>query len=226
MRRAFPVALAPARAPFPRAIPLFDRRAQPHPRALTRSDPGAQHFRVDDPPGHALEELGVRNRVETLRQVGVHDIGVALPDQPVSRLDRVARASFGPVSVPAVLEVRLEDRLQHQFGGGLRHPIAESGNAQRALPASRLRDYHAPHRRGPIRHRGEVLTQSLEPRLHSRPLATPRPHYSLISLGVNSNERYPGVTRGDASFLSTPPTSKSTPDRALIKLPECEPQDF
>ncbi len=62
------------------------------------------------------------------------------------------------------------DDAPGQFGGRLRNPIADGGNAQRALPASRLRDHHAPHRRGPIRHRGEVLTQSLEPRLHSRPL--------------------------------------------------------
>jgi hypothetical protein len=49
LRRASPVALAAAHAPFPRAAPLLDRRRQPHPRAL---DPGAQRFRIDDPPSH------------------------------------------------------------------------------------------------------------------------------------------------------------------------------
>jgi hypothetical protein len=51
-----------------------------------------------------------------------------------------------------------------------RHPIADGGNAQRALPAARLRDHHPPNRHGPVRHRGEVLFQSLKPSLHPRPL--------------------------------------------------------
>src|SRR5208283_5385184 len=36
--------------------------------------------------------------------------------------------------------------------------------------AARLRDHRPPHRHGPIPHRGEVLTQSLEPRFHARTL--------------------------------------------------------
>ena len=40
-------------------------------------------------------------------------------------LDRVHRPADGAVAVGVVLEVRLEDRFQHELGGGLDHPIPD-----------------------------------------------------------------------------------------------------
>ena len=65
----------------------------------------------------------MRDGVEVFGQIGVDDVRMAPADQPVRRLDGVERASFGPVSVGAIFQVRLEDRLQHQFRGGLNDPV-------------------------------------------------------------------------------------------------------
>src|SRR5271169_143421 len=105
----------------------------------------------------------MRNRVEVLRQVGVNDIGVAPADQPVHFPDRVGRTATGPVAIGSIVEIRLEDRFQHELGGGLNHPIPYSRDAQRTFAAPWLRDHHPSHRRGPIRLQGEFLTQARQP---------------------------------------------------------------
>ncbi len=46
---------------------------------------------------------------------------------------RINRAAARPIAIGAVLEVRPEDRLQHDLGGGLNHPIPD-----RRDPSSRL----------------------------------------------------------------------------------------
>jgi hypothetical protein len=50
---------------------------------------------------------------------------MAPADQPVHFLDRVYRSTNGAVAVGVVLEVRLEDRFQHELGGGLYYPIPD-----------------------------------------------------------------------------------------------------
>ena len=48
-------------------------------------------------------------------------------------LDCIGRAATRPIAISAVLEVRLEDRLQHDLGGGLDDPAADRGNSERTL---------------------------------------------------------------------------------------------
>ena len=103
-----------------------------------------------------LHQLAMRDRVEVLGQIGVHHIGVAPAEQPVHFLDRVAPLRARPVAIGTVLEVRLEDRLQHQLGGGLHHPVPDRRDAERPLAAAGLRDHHPPHRRRPVRLRRPV----------------------------------------------------------------------
>ena len=43
-------------------------------------------------------------------------------------------------------EIRLEDRLQHQFQGRLDHPVGDRGDPQTAQLAARLGDHPLPHR--------------------------------------------------------------------------------
>ena len=112
----------------------------------------------------------MRNRVEIFRQIGVHHVGVAPANQPVHFLDRVGRAPSRAVAIGVVLEVRLEDRLQHELGGGLNHPIPDRRDAERAFAAPRLRDHHPPHRLWPVRLRDEFLAQARQPRFHARRL--------------------------------------------------------
>ena len=78
------------------------------------------------------------NRIEILRQVGVHHIGVPLAQQLVHRLDRIDTAAARSVAIGSRFEVRLEDRLQHQFRGGLHHPVPDRGYAERPLAAAQL----------------------------------------------------------------------------------------
>ena len=86
------------------------------------------------------------------------------------QLDGVERASFGPVSISAVFQVRLEDRFQHQFGGGLDDPVPDGGNAKRPFPAARFGDHHPTHRLGPVGPRGDILAQSRQPPFQARRL--------------------------------------------------------
>ena len=61
----------------------------------------------------------MRDRVEVFRQVGVNDIGVTPAKQPVHFLDRAGRTATGPVAIGSIVEIRLEDRFQHELGSGL-----------------------------------------------------------------------------------------------------------
>src|SRR5260370_32909445 len=104
---------------------------------------------------------------------------MAPADQPVHFLDRVYRSTNGAVAVGVVLEVRLEDRFQHELGSGLYYPIPDGRNAERSLASVRLWYRHPPHRIGPVRLRNQFLTQARPPPLsiqgldarnaHSRP---------------------------------------------------------
>src|SRR4051812_27616995 len=61
--------------------------------------------------------------IEVFRQISIDHVGVAPADVPVHVLDRVGSAPSRAVAIGTVLEVRLEDRPQHQLGGGLNHPV-------------------------------------------------------------------------------------------------------
>ena len=156
-------ALAALHAPRSVLVPFLDRRFEPHLDQM-------QHVPVDDAPGDRLHQVPVRDRVEILRQIGVHHVRMPRQKMPVHSADRIARAPLGSVAMDAVLEIRLEDRLQHQFGGGLRHPVPNRGDAERAFAAARLRDRHPSHGPGPVGLRDEILAQPDKPPLHARRL--------------------------------------------------------
>ena len=82
---------------------------------------------------------------------------------PVHFLDCIHRPARGAIAVGIVLEVSLEDRLQHELGGGLNHPIPDGRNAERSLASVRFRDHHPPHRIGPVRLRDQFLAQARQP---------------------------------------------------------------
>ena len=71
---------------------LLDRRHQPQLDEM-------QHGLVADATGHAIHQLGVRDRIEVARQVGIHHFRVAGAQQRMHGLDRVERAALGPVGV-------------------------------------------------------------------------------------------------------------------------------
>ena len=92
-------------------------------------------------------------------------VGVAAAEQRVHLLDRVRPAALRPIAVGRGVEIRLEDRLQHQLGGGLHHPVPDRRDAERPLAAAGLRDHHPSHRRWPVGLLRQVLPDPGEPLL-------------------------------------------------------------
>src|ERR1700730_13191483 len=103
---------------------------------------------------------------------------MAPADQPVHFLARVYRSTNGAVAVGVVLEVRLEDRFQHELGGGLYYPIPDGGIPTRTPPSVALRTPNPPHRMGPVRLRNQFLAQARQPPLQARRL-DPRKGHSV-----------------------------------------------
>ncbi len=124
LRRAAGALLAAAHAPSPLRVRFLDRCLEPH---LDE----AQDMAVDDPCRDRTKQFVVRDRVEILRQVGVHHVGEPLAQQSVHRLDRIDAAAARSIAIGSRFEVRLEDRLQYQLGCGLHHPVPDRGDDDR-----------------------------------------------------------------------------------------------
>ena len=110
----------------------------------------------------------MRDGIEILAQIGIDHVGVALPKQGQHRLDRIARAAFRPIAVRGRIQIRFEDRLQHQLRGGLHHPVPDRRDTEWTLAAAGLWDHHPPHRLAPIRLRTQFLAQPGQPVLQAR----------------------------------------------------------
>ena len=124
------------------------------------------------------------------RDKSAYATSMAPADQPVHFLDRVHRSANGAVAVGIVLEVRLEDRFQHELGGGLDHPIPDRRNAERSLASVRLRYGYPPHRIGPVRLRNQFLAQARQPPL--------RPDASTAAKVIPSVPGAPAFARASA----------------------------
>src|SRR5438128_2572781 len=233
LRRAARAALASRHAPLAFTTPtrLLDRRLQPH-----LDQP--KHMPIDDAARHRFEKLGVWNAVEVLRQIGIDHIRVAPAQQPVHFLDRVRPTAAGPIAICAVFQVRFKDRLQHQLGGGLNHPVPDRGDAERTFSAARLRDHHPSHRSRAIRLRDQFLSQTRQPCF----LARRRNHREALSVHARGSPvacitfppcraHYPGGPDGCARRLlphlcglpriaggSASASSLSRPAQALLTL--------
>ncbi len=83
------------------------------------------------------------------------------------RFQGLRRAALWPKPIRRGPEVGLEDGRQHERRGHLHHPVSNRGNAERPLPAVRLRDVSPPDRRRTIRtcaqRDAEFLQQALDP---------------------------------------------------------------
>src|SRR4051812_26465452 len=83
--------------------------------------------------------------------------------QTMDFLHGIDPAAARTIAVGIGFKVRLEDRLQHQFGGRLDHPVPNGGNAERPFPTAGLWDHHPAHRLGPIRLGAEVFPDAVQP---------------------------------------------------------------
>ncbi len=84
--------------------------------------------------------------------------------------DGIQGAAVGPVGVLLRLQVGLEDRLEDQHHGHLRHAIPDRTDPQRALLSIRFRSVHASHRSGAVRLRFQVRRQFVQPPVPPVPL--------------------------------------------------------
>jgi hypothetical protein len=105
----------------------------------------------------------MRDRIEVLGQISINYVSIAPAQMPVHFLDCVHRPASGPVAVGIVLEVSLEDRLDHDLGGSLNHTITNGRDAERALATIRFGDHDPPHRIRSVRLRDQFRAQARQP---------------------------------------------------------------
>jgi hypothetical protein len=104
-----------------------------------------EHPPVADPLAHQRLQLVVLDAAEVVLDVGVQHVLGALTAQLPDPLQRLLRTAPGPEPVRARREVRLADRLEHQLGRHLHHPILHRGDAQGPLGPVCLGYVGAPH---------------------------------------------------------------------------------
>src|SRR6266508_2433770 len=100
----------------------------------------AQHPPVPDPISHAPHQGGVVDLVEARLDVRFeHPLVIASRGaKEVDLSDGVLGSAPRAEAVGAWLEVRFEDRLQHQLQGGLHHPVCGRWDGGFKLPSLRL----------------------------------------------------------------------------------------
>jgi hypothetical protein len=111
---------------------------QPQPHQL-------EHPAVTDALPHQGEQLAVIDAAEVVLDVSIQHVIRPFAAQLPDPLQRHRRASPRPEPIRARFEVRLEDRLQHQLGRHLYHPVSHRRDAQGPHLAVCLGDVHAPH---------------------------------------------------------------------------------
>jgi hypothetical protein len=90
----------------------------------------------------------MRDLVEARRDVPLNHPLIGAAGEQVDLGDGVLGAASGTEPIRAGLEVRLQDRLQHQLQGGLHHPVPHGRDAEPALVAARLWDHPLPYGQG------------------------------------------------------------------------------
>ncbi len=102
---------------------------------------------VPDAFPHPRHEGGMRDLVEACGDVGLEH-PVVLADrcaEVVNLRDRVLGSASWTETVGTRLEVRLEDRFEHQLQRGLHDSVGYGRDAQTALLAAAFRDHLLPH---------------------------------------------------------------------------------
>ena len=155
-RPPVPVARVGA-APFAARCALDGRHPQP------RLDDG-QHGAVRHPSGHAAHQRAVRDLPEAVAQIGIDPFAApGARDVPVGPADGHLGVAVRAEPVLIAREIRLEDRLQHYDHRRLHHPVADRGDAERALAAGALGDPYPQQGLGPVGRGRQLLPQPFQP---------------------------------------------------------------
>ena len=103
-------------------ISHFDRRLQPPLDEMKERS-------ITPPPRHTFPEICVRNFIEIPGDIGVYDLGMVLPERFVDLAHSVFRTALGAIPLGGVIKLRLKDRLQHELGRPLCHPVTDRRNS-------------------------------------------------------------------------------------------------
>ena len=74
----------------------------------------------------------MRNQIEVTRQIRIHHLHLTSQHGLLDFIHCLMGPAFRPVSTGVVVEVRLQDWLQHDHRLALHHPVFHRRNAQRA----------------------------------------------------------------------------------------------
>ncbi len=102
-----------------------------------------------------------------MRFTGATPISFSADIEEVDLSNRVLGSALRTETIRTWLEIRLEDRLEHQFQRGLHNPVSDSRDPELADFAARLRDRLLPH---PLRLEAaglEIISQPTEQRLNT-----------------------------------------------------------
>jgi hypothetical protein len=112
----------------------------------------------------------MRNLVEAGFDVALHDPLIGVGREVAHLGHRVMGPALRTEPERTREEIRLEDRLQHQFQRRLYHPIRDGGDPEAALLAARLGNHPLPHRQRPKTTVLQRSPQRVEELLDSGPL--------------------------------------------------------
>ncbi len=93
---------------------------------------------VADPAAHPVHQGRVVDRVETRFDVRLQHPAVTVVVELVDLSDRVLRPAPRAEAIGAWLEIRLEDRLEHQLQGRLHDPVPNGRDGRFILPLLQL----------------------------------------------------------------------------------------
>jgi len=166
-----------------------------------------QHPPVTNPTCDPAHQHIVVNGVKVGLDVGVHHIPAAhqVLFDPIDRLGRTALRSK---AIGVVLEVGLEERLDHQLARLLDHAIPHRGNPQRPLSAVWLGNVHPQYRLRVVAPAFQVVRNGLKEAVHA---------LALDILDTNTiDARAPSIR---PYFLPGPPQNIG-PDHAIVERME------
>ena len=110
----------------------------------------SQDSLISDPTTHPTDEGRMIDLVEACRDVGLeHPLVIPIGRSEVMNLgDGVLGSALRAEAIGAWLEVRFEDRLEHQLQGGLHYPVGCGRDPQASDLARSLGDRLLPHPNG------------------------------------------------------------------------------
>lgn len=122
-----------------------------------------QNSFVSDAPANPVPQDRVRDLIEARLDIRFQHPLIRAGPQKADLGDRVLCPALRAESLGTRMELRLEDRLRHQFQGRLHDPVGHCRHTEQTNSATmRLRDLHTFHRRRKVTPRGQTIPNPIE----------------------------------------------------------------